>query len=80
MTENLDSVIAQNIQVAMAKAGLNQAVLSELTGIKKSRLSNIIKGTASLNSIELFQLSRMFGVSTEWFAEEHLSEVKLTAA
>lgn len=80
MPDNLDVLITENLRIAMAKPGISQAELASRLGIGKSRMSLIARGKASLDSVELFQVARIFGVTTDWFAREHVPEIQVQAA
>lgn len=78
--ENLDNLIVENIRLAMGKVGISQAELSLMSGIGKSKMSNFMNGRAELTALELFRISRIFGVTTDWFTKEHATEIQLQAA
>lgn len=75
----LEKTIAENLKLAMAKTGKTQAEVAVALGIGKSKMSEVIAGKAELSAIELYAASRLFGVTTDWFAEEHLTEVAAAA-
>lgn len=78
MTE-FDTVLAENLRLALVKKGVTQAALATHLGIGRSKMSEVLAGRTSLTATELFQASRFFGVETDWFAEPHLIEVASAA-
>lgn len=76
---NLESLIAENLQLLLIKTGRTKQELAIHLGIGRSKMSEVLAGRANLNAIELFAASRFFGIETDWLAEEHLSEVSTAA-
>lgn len=75
----LESTIAENLKLAIAKTGMTQAATALAIGISKTKMSDVLAGKAALNVVELFKAAETFGVTTDWFSEEHLSELTLAA-
>ena len=73
--KNLEGTIAENLKLALVKTRKTQTETAIALGIGKSKMSDVLAGRAELSALELYAASRFFGVTTDWFAEEHLSEV-----
>lgn len=75
----LSETICENIAIALAKRGENQYSLALATGISKSKMSKVLRGESTLDSLEIHSIANHFNINISWFYEEHLQEIAQVA-
>lgn len=68
--DDLKSVVAKNLAFLRKEAGLTQAELAARINYSDKAVSKWERGEGIPDLVVLYQLSRMFGVSLEWFVGE----------
>ncbi|WP_237205736.1 helix-turn-helix domain-containing protein [Rothia nasimurium] len=77
--KDLSEIISENIKLALAKRGESQHSLALAVGISKSKMSTVLRGESTLDSLEIYSIATHFQISISWFYEEHLGEIAQAA-
>ncbi len=72
----MDTLIGRKLKELREVNGYTQEEVSRITGINRSKLSQVENGKMGISNEELYRMSRLLGQPLEYFFEEEESPVR----